>query len=1006
MAQETGNFYRGLRRLFSNNVIVRYVGKKKVKVIDTDGFQMRHGDNPGKYSRMKTHSKVEESSAEMQGSIGKNLLYDDYMQMDKDSILSSALDLYAEECLAGETLIPLLSGEKISIEELYNNNLKDFWVYGLDDNNFIPVKCERVANNGVKQMYKIKLNDGTEIKATSNHMWVLFNGSLLKTKNLKIGEKLKTNTTDECQVISIEKSETEMAYDLVNTGDSHIYALETLSGRLLYTHNCTTKDEFEDVLTITTDNKNIEDILQNLFYDILNIPFNLWGWIRNMCKFGDCYLYLELHKNLGIVNVKILSPYDVERLEGVDEENPYLVQFIVGGDKSGMLEEFQVAHFRLLGDVFHYPYGRSMLEGARLVWKQIKLMEDAMMIHRITRAPEKRIIKVDVGALPPDEIDEHMENIINGMRRTPFIDPQTGEYNLKYNLMPVRKDTKIPLLDGRTLTIEELAKEYNIGKRNYVYAVDRGDNGKIKSGEVLWCGLTKPDSKLVRIILDDDSYVDFEPNHPIMLRDGTYKAAKDIIKNDSLMPFRTIKSDDKRIKNYEKVFDPKTQEYKFTHRNVSDQYNINDYKNNSNVVHHKDFNKLNNSPENLDCSMTFFEHIKYHTQNASNIWKGKSQEEKNKNNLHEMVINHKVKEVKWLDETDDTYCMNVKTYHNFAIDSHNGKERDGFFVKNSINEDFFFPVRGGDTGTEIDTLSGMEYAVIDDIEYLQRKQFAALRIPKAFLSYEDEIGSKATLSAEDLRFARTIERIQKIVISELTKLAIIHLYAQGYKNKDLLDFELSLSNPSVIHEEMKVELWNSKVSLARDMMDTNLLSSDFVYEQIFKLSEDDALKERNGVVEDKKRMFRYEQIEQEGTDPANPTPNKDDNGDDDSEFSWEESNDDYDVDDDYENKKPNKKSKINTLLGVDDMKDSGKPDKNGLKHTYKGGSALSLEGIDLDVFEDVDEELERLKIIKEKRIRDKWKFLDRLDTILRYAKDETDKTLIHEILKEEKDKIL
>ena len=86
-----------------------------------------------------------------------------------------------------------------------------------------------------------------------------------------------------------------------------------------------------------------------------------------MCKFGDCYLYLELHKDLGIINIKVLSPYDVERLEGVDEENPYLVQFVVAGDQKDMLEEFQVAHFRLLGDVFHFPYGRSMLEGGRKV---------------------------------------------------------------------------------------------------------------------------------------------------------------------------------------------------------------------------------------------------------------------------------------------------------------------------------------------------------------------------------------------------------------------------------------------------------------------------------------------------------------------------------------------------------------------------------------------------------------------------------------------------------------
>ena len=86
-----------------------------------------------------------------------------------------------------------------------------------------------------------------------------------------------------------------------------------------------------------------------------------------MAKFGDSYLYLELHKDLGVINVKILSPYDVDRLEGEDDTNPYLVQFCVAGDEKDMLEEFQIAHFRLLGDVFHYPYGKSMLEGGRKI---------------------------------------------------------------------------------------------------------------------------------------------------------------------------------------------------------------------------------------------------------------------------------------------------------------------------------------------------------------------------------------------------------------------------------------------------------------------------------------------------------------------------------------------------------------------------------------------------------------------------------------------------------------
>ena len=192
-----------------------------------------------------------------------------------------------------------------------------------------------------------------------------------------------------------------------------------------------------------------------------------------------------------------------------------------------------------------------MVEGTRKVWKQLMLMEDAMLIHRIMRAPEKRIFRLDIGNIPPAEVDNYMEKVISKMKKAPYVDENTGDYNLKYNMQ-------------------------------------------------------------------------------------------------------------------------------------------------------------------------------------------------------------------------------------------------------NITEDFFLPVRGGDSGTSIDSLPGLTYEAIDDIEYLRNKLLASLRVPKAFLGFEEEVGSKATLAAEDVRFARTIERIQRITISELTKIAIIHLYAQGFTDAELVNFELSITNPSTI----------------------------------------------------------------------------------------------------------------------------------------------------------------------------------------------------------------
>ena len=401
----------------------------------------------------------------------------------------------------------------------------------------------------------------------------------------------------------------------------------------IYADESTMKSEYGSVLEITTDNDNIKSILNNLFYDVLNIEFNLWPWVRNMCKYGDFFLQLEINEKYGITNVAPLSAYDVARVEGLDEENPHYVKFVLeqGGDQHSAystqkphqmeLENFEVAHFRLLSDSNFLPYGKSMIEQGRKVWKQLSLMEDAMMIHRIMRAPEKRVFQIDIGNIPPAEVDNYMQKILNKMKKTPIIDQATGEYNLKYNMQ-------------------------------------------------------------------------------------------------------------------------------------------------------------------------------------------------------------------------------------------------------NITEDFFLPVRGGDSGTRIESLPGLSYEAVEDIEYLKNKMLAALRVPKAFLGYEESLGSKATLAAEDVRFARTIERIQRITVSELTKIAIVHLYSQGYQDADLVNFELNLTNPSTIYETEKVELWNSKTQLASSMLQDGIVSTEWIYKNVFNFTEDKIKEMDNQIVFDYKQKFRRSQIESEGNDPA------------------------------------------------------------------------------------------------------------------------------------------
>jgi hypothetical protein len=399
----------------------------------------------------------------------------------------------------------------------------------------------------------------------------------------------------------------------------------------------TIKNDQNEVVSIKSSDENIQRVLYNLFYDVLNIEFNLWSWTRNMLKYGDFFLKLEIAEKFGVYNVLPYTVYHIIRTEGSDPENPAKVEFQLELDgiaassdpnyrkrpnsQQIVFDNYEMAHFRLLSDVSYLPYGRSYLEPARKIYKQVNLMEDAMLIHRIMRAPEKRMFYINVGSIPPNEVDQFMQKTINTMKKTPYVDPNTGQYNLKFNMQ-------------------------------------------------------------------------------------------------------------------------------------------------------------------------------------------------------------------------------------------------------NMMEDFYLPVRGGDTSTKIETTKGLDYDGTNDVQYLQAKLFAALKIPKAYFGYEGDLQGKATLAAEDIRFARTVERIQKILESELTKIALVHLYTQGFTGESLTNFEVKLSTPSIIFEQEKVALLKEKVDLASQMKDTALFSSDYIYENIFDMSEDSYMEMRDLVREDTKRKFRLAQIEAEGNDPA------------------------------------------------------------------------------------------------------------------------------------------
>ena len=421
-------------------------------------------------------------------------------------------------------------------------------------------------------------------------------------------------------------------YDVMDADAIIASALDIISDE------STLKNDMNEVLQIRSSNEDIQKTLYNLFYDVLNIEFNLWSWIRQMCKYGDFFLKLEISEKFGVYNVIPFTAFHIERIEQFDKNQPMAVKFkyspegiVAGGTtynntvvednpNSPVFDNYEMAHFRLLTDVNYLPYGRSYIEPARRAYKQYALMKDAMLIHRIVRAPDKRIFYLDIGNIPPNEVENFMQKTITNLKRTPFMDQRTGEYNLKFNMQ-------------------------------------------------------------------------------------------------------------------------------------------------------------------------------------------------------------------------------------------------------NLTEDYYMPVRGTNSSTKIDNLPGLAYDGITDVIFLRDELFAALKVPKAFMGYEKDLSGKATLAAQDIRFARTIDRIQRICISELYKIALVHLYAQGYKDEDLTNFELSLTTPSIIYDQEKIALLKEKVELMNNIMESGILPSDWCYENILHLSEESYDEMRDLIAEDQKRKFRLTQIAEEGNDP-------------------------------------------------------------------------------------------------------------------------------------------
>lgn len=369
------------------------------------------------------------------------------------------------------------------------------------------------------------------------------------------------------------------------------YTPELAAAMDIYADETVAQDEKGRSLHVYSDNEKIKELLEDLFYNTLNVEFNLRSWARNLVKYGDFFLYNDVSPTHGVVNAFPIPVNEIEREENFDPNDPMAVRYrwVTLGNRT--MENWEVTHFRLLGNDMFLPYGSSIIEPARRIWRQLILIEDAMLVYRVVRAPERRVFYIDVANIPPENVPMYVEEQRKNLRSSQVIDRTTGRVDLRYN----------PL---------------------------------------------------------------------------------------------------------------------------------------------------------------------------------------------------------------------------------------------SVDEDYFIAVRGGDSGTKIDTLAGgQNTAAVEDVAYIQKKLFAALKIPRAYLGYDEALSSKATLAQEDIRFSRTINVIQKTLISELNKLAIIHLYANGFDNEDLQNFTLRLSNPSTVAQQQKLELWRSKFEIGGSAPEGQM-SKEFIRKEIWGLNDE------------------------------------------------------------------------------------------------------------------------------------------------------------------------
>ena len=727
-------------------------------------------------------------------------LFDEYRRMDMTyPIINAALRLYSQEvCLTGDTVICTVPGD-FTIKQLYDQKRVNFYVKSFDEK-FKRIEwnsANSIKNNGVKPVYKVTVTknvdaENTEwdtksvasFKCTDNHK-ILVNPfsenpkeKFKELKDMKIGDVIWSMyyfKDPDCKCLkpyfnqtiieAIEFVGEEEVFDLVNVAPNHHFLIKLTDSFYVTVHNCT-KDVDGNVIEIISENKRVKKLLEDCYFKNLKLNSTSYLHVKSMLKFGNHFSFLDTRKGEGVIDLITLPPEAIRIQLLMNSDNLDDFKYMWMGSAGGkMFEPWQVVHWKNIEDIETEPYGQSILRSIVDTYRRIILMREAMIVYRITRAPQRLLFKIDTTGMDADGALQVADNMKKQMYKKPLINPVTGELDHKYNPISIEENLYMPSYEGDTsdvkvlegasnldavedykiikddlfagllipksyltfeedlclrhdtkiltnegiMTIKELS-DYMVGEEEKkIYSLSCNKYGIITSGKILSCGPTKLVNTLFEIEINNSITIQATDNHPFMMKDLSYKRADSLTIGD-------------KINNM-----------------YNDEYIV------SNIT----------------------------------------------------VIT--------LETEEYVYDLEVKEYHNFALES-------GVFVHNS---------------------------------------------------------NKAALAQEDLRFAGAIKQYQSHYIEGLLHIGLVHLHINGCSQEELESFEIRMNTNSTLAEKTRNEILQQRFDLAKKAWDAgndgfNFMSFAQVLKDILHFTNEEVQKSIEDQLIEKKMTWRLKELTENG----------------------------------------------------------------------------------------------------------------------------------------------